>query len=75
MDRENKSAEGSSAGSFILRLVFIISLPLFVFWVAEYHPLVFGAVLLFIVVFVTPLYFAILILDKVLRDIFSLFDR
>ena len=75
MDTENKSAEGSSAGPFILWLVLSGGLILFVFWVVEYHPLVFGAVLLFIVVFVTPLYFAILILDKVLRDIFSLFDR
>ena len=75
MDREIEPAKKPSAGGFVLWLILSGSWMLFLFWVSEHHPFATGIVLLFIVAFVIPVYFAMLILGKVLEAILNLFHR
>ncbi len=50
-------------------------IPLLIFWAGEHHPAVLNTVAFGVIVVFIPLSVAILILSKVLRDIFSLFHR
>ena len=74
MNKESKPAHGRD---WLVLVLICIGAPLFVYWMDEHHPAVYIWILVgvFSIVFLWALLVTLEFVGKVLRDIFSLFDR